>query len=167
MTDEELMESYKSGTLSSFNELYDRYRSKVMGYLIKKVKEEEREEVFQMVFGRLHEKKHLFDSSQPFAPWFFTLIRNVIIDHYRRDKVEYVELVSEFEPTQESSLEEKWENENVATEVLNEMEEDEAILLYRKFVDGLTYKELEKEFSAKSATLRKRISRLLKKLGSQ
>lgn len=167
MTDEELMESYKIGTISSFNELYDRYKQKVMGFLFKKVKEGEREEVFQLVFTRLHEKKHLYNSSQPFAPWFFTLIRNVIIDHYRRGRIEYVELNSSYEPFEGSDSEDRSDKETEASEVLNELKEDEAILLYRKFVDGLTYNELEKEFSTKSATLRKRISRLVKKLGSQ
>lgn len=161
MTDEELMENYKQGSVRAFEQLYERYHQKVMGFVAKKVSESEKEEVFQQVFVRLHQKKHLFDSTYPFAPWFFTLIRNVIVDHYRKEKVDYVELVEDL-PT-ESEQEEDITKEE-AHQVLSQLKEDEALLLYKKFVDGLSYKELEKELAVKSSALRKRVSRLLKSI---
>jgi RNA polymerase sigma-70 factor (ECF subfamily) len=159
MTDEELMENYKKGSVSAFEELYKRYHQKVMGFLGKKLAHEEvKEEVFQQVFTRLHQKKHLYDTSYPFAPWFFTLIRNVIIDHYRKEKVDYVELATEVESEEQNS--EAPDKEGV----LSDLDEKDAVLLYKKFVEGLSYKELEAELSAKSSALRKRVSRLIKKL---
>ncbi|MCR9204257.1 MAG: sigma-70 family RNA polymerase sigma factor [Halobacteriovoraceae bacterium] len=165
MSDEELMEKYIQGSVSAFEELYQRYHQKVMGFIAKKVKENDKEEVFQLVFVRLHQKKHLFDSQFPFAPWFFTLIRHVVIDHYRKEKVDYVELAQEPEFENDDSQEEEHREE--ANKILANLKDEEAILLYKKFVDGLTYKELERELKSSPSALRKRVSRLIKKIKGQ
>ena len=75
-TDEELMEEYKKGGEAAFNEIYLRYKKRVYGYLMKRVKAEQSDDLFQQVFSRLHEKRYLFKEGDPFAPWFFTLIKN-------------------------------------------------------------------------------------------
>ncbi len=156
--DEELMKNYQAGDMSSFDELYGRYKGKVYGFISSRVKEHSRDEIFQRVFTRLHQKKHLYKQEYPFAPWFYTLIRNVIIDFYRERKFEYIELNEEM----------MWEREDEIQEfdlsILESLDEKEALLLYQKFVEGLSYKELEDKLNIKSATLRKRISRLVKKL---
>lgn len=156
--DEELMKNYQAGDMSSFDELYGRYKDKVYGFISSRVKEHSRDEIFQRVFTRLHQKKHLYNQEYPFAPWFYTLIRNVIIDFYRERKFEYIELNEEM----------MWEREDEIQEfdlsILESLDEKEALLLYQKFVEGLSYKELEDKLNIKSATLRKRISRLVKKL---
>lgn len=151
-TDEELMLIYREGEAFAFEELYRRYRARVYGYLHKKVPGEEKDDVFQKIFLKLHQKRHLFNSDYPFAPWFFTLCRHVVIDHYRcsREVVSMDQVEDLTSPGSELDFQE-----------LPEMEADHFKLLYAKFVEGKGYKELEAEFSASSSALRKRVSRLL------
>jgi RNA polymerase sigma-70 factor (ECF subfamily) len=150
-TDEELMQAYQSGDEQAFNEIYLRYKNRVYGYLNKKVSEEKRDDMFQMIFVKLHEKKYLFNVEESFSPWFFTLIRNLIIDNYRKKTPEFEEITEK----QSSSIDK---------EESAEIDLTKHKLLYLKFVEGLSYKELEKEFNTSSSTLRKRISRLVNKI---
>jgi len=153
-TDEELMLTYREGDGGAFEELYRRYRSRVYGYLQNKVPTGERDDVFQKIFLKLHHKRFLYNQEYQFAPWFFTLCRHVIIDHYRLKKVD-LETLSE-----KLSLE---EHESIDKE-LPPMSDEQFKLLYMKFVEGRGYKELEVEFNSSASSLRKRVSRLLASL---
>ncbi len=151
-TDEELMLIYREGEGEAFEELYRRYRARVYGYLHKKVAAKERDDVFQKIFLKLHQKRHLFKCEYPFAPWFFTLCRHVVIDHYRSSK-ETLSL-DEYEQVHQA-------DESASDFDLPEMEAEQFKLLYQKFVEGKGYSELAQEFGASSSALRKRVSRIL------
>lgn len=164
-SDEDLMISIQQGSSEAFEALYRRFRSRVYGYLAKKVTGDDRDEVFQMVFLKLHEKSHLFRSDLPFTPWFFTLIRNTVIDFYRSQKIDYVALEGEaLEAFESSGNETKGFNLREGRPSLAALNIEDQQLLYEKFVEGHGYKELEVQFGMKAATLRKRVSRLIKKL---
>lgn len=152
------MNSYRAGDFTAFEKLYARHKGKVYGYIKGRVGEAHSDDVYQAVFARLHQKKHLFKSDYPFLPWFFTLIRNVIVDHHRREKIKYQPLPEEIGAEAESSLEE--------IEELKELNltEEQFKLLYMKFVEGKGYKELETEFDSSSSALRKQVSRVMQKL---
>lgn len=152
-TDEELMLNYREGEVDAFNELYRRYRARVYGYLFKKVKAGHKDDVFQKIFLKLHHKRYLYKAEYPFAPWFFTLCRHVVIDHYRTSK--------EALPLESIDLLESPEEQGGEFGDLPPMEAEQFRLLYAKFVEGKGYKELEQEFEASSSALRKRVSRLL------
>ncbi|MCF8058983.1 MAG: sigma-70 family RNA polymerase sigma factor [Bacteriovoracaceae bacterium] len=158
MTDEELMSNYQTGDLQAFEELYKRYKGKVSGFLYQRVNEPYREDVFQKVFTRLHHKKHLYKADYPFSPWFFTLIRNVVIDFYREKKEEHAEFDEMIHQEMDS------DDSQFDLSILSGLDEKDALLLYQKFVEGQSYEELENELNIKSATLRKRVSRIVKKL---
>lgn len=156
-SDEELMVIYVSGESSAFSELYRRYKNRVYGYLQGKIRPGELDDVFQKIFLKLHAKRHLFKEEYPFAPWFFTLCRHVIIDHYRLQKdLDFEELARELKA-------EEGELEGEAMKV-PQMDPEQYRLLYMKFVEGRGYKELEEEFQANASTLRKRVSRIISAL---
>ncbi len=83
MDDQKLMRLYQAGDESAFNRLYEKYSPKVYGYLCRKIRDDEVDDLYQKVWRTLHEKRGLF-SDQPFAAWFFVMIRNLLIDEYRR-----------------------------------------------------------------------------------
>ena len=157
-TDEELMLNYRAGQSEAFNELYRRYKKRVYGYLANKIPREQREDVFQQIFLKLHDKRYLYSDEYPFAPWFFTLCRHLIVDHYRKTGKEAQELAE-----LDLSLLGGSEAEDIEND-LPPMDEEQYRLLYLKFVEGRGYKELEAEFGSNASTLRKRVSRLLQTL---
>ena len=160
-TDEQLMQIYTEGDLSAFEELYKRYKNRVYGFLAKKItNSSQQDDVFQLVFMKLHQKKHLYNTEYSFSPWFFTLINNTIIDHYRKNKRNHDEI------DLDNYDEEVKHINNYDLEEINNLglDEKQYQLLYLKFVEGHGYKELEKEFNTSASALRKRVSRLLKSL---
>lgn len=161
-SDEVLMLDYCEGDSGCFDLLYRRYKTRVYAYITKRAPAHAVDDLFQQVFLKLHEKKHLYDSSYAFAPWFFTLCRHTIVDHLRKKS----EQAGQFESWEEDlhgskqALVDQGEADQNPMD-LPPMEAQAFALLYQKFVEGKGYKELEEEFKAKPATLRKRVERLL------
>src|SRR5437868_3329601 len=88
-TDEELMLAYQQGDSSAFNELYERYSGRVYSYLEGKVfNKNERDDLFQAVFLKLHKSRHLFDPAFQFAPWLFTICRTTVLDFIKASKAD-------------------------------------------------------------------------------
>lgn len=88
-TDEELMILYQKGTEEAFRLLYDRHSSKVLGFIMSKVRSEEKaHDIFQEVFVKIHKSKHLYNRSLPFLPWLFTITKNAIVDEMRKSAKE-------------------------------------------------------------------------------
>jgi len=84
------MNLYQRGDIEAFNFLYDKYKSLVYGYLHKRVdKRTEVDEIFQDVFLRLHHSRSQYKSEFPFEPWLFAVLRNSLIDRYRKKRKEY------------------------------------------------------------------------------
>jgi RNA polymerase sigma factor (sigma-70 family) len=85
MTDEELMQAYIQGDIESFRMLYQRHKDRVMGYLNARLKsQDEAEDVFQEVFSKLHIYRFKYKDSVPFLAWLFTIAKNTLIDHVRK-----------------------------------------------------------------------------------
>lgn len=84
-SDEDLMASYQQGRAAAFEELFDRYRDRVHGFLVQAVGDRERAaELFQETFLRLHDSRRRYDPGRPFAPWLFRIARNLVANELRR-----------------------------------------------------------------------------------
>jgi RNA polymerase sigma factor (sigma-70 family) len=157
ISDERLMNAYKLGEEEAFNALYSRYSSMVYGYARKRLNPSEVEDFYQSVWRHLHEKRELY-GDQPFAPWFFVLIRNLLVDEYRghgrRKKL------LEAEPYIFSNE----ENVRDINEILHHLPEETAILVRKYYIEGFDYEDLEKETGMSQNSLRKRLSRALQGL---
>lgn len=87
LTDENLMEEYQRGSEMAFTILYQKHSAKVYGFLLGKLRDRAfADDVFQATFLKLHQSRHKYDATFPFAPWLFTICRNVMIDGIRRKK---------------------------------------------------------------------------------
>ncbi len=81
------MKAYQVGNSAAFDILFDRHKSRVFGFLMKKLgKRFEAEEVFQAAFMKLHQSRRLYDPNFRFAPWLFTITQSVLKDHFRKNK---------------------------------------------------------------------------------
>lgn len=79
------MLAYTTGDMEAFELLYRRHKSRIFGFLVSKLKDQnEAEEVFQAVFTKLHVARNKYRLEVPFLPWVFTIARNALIDHIRR-----------------------------------------------------------------------------------
>jgi RNA polymerase sigma factor (sigma-70 family) len=156
-SDEQLMTAYQNGSEDAFNGLYSRYSSMVYGYARKRLKSSEADDFYQNVWRHLHEKKQLY-AGQPFAPWFFVLIRNLLIDDYRSAAR------SKKHVAMEANLNSKAEETRELNDMLKELPEETATLIRKYYLEGFEYEELAIETGMSQTGLRKRLSRALQGL---
>lgn len=159
-TDEQLMQEYQKGSEAAFNELYQKYSSLVYGFIKKRLRTSEVDDFYQKVWRQLHEKREIY-KDQPFAPWFFVMIRHLLIDEYRslgsKKRQELGdELLEKLYGASESSDE--------LSELLNKLAPDVRLLVEKYYLDGFSYEELEMETGLSQTNLRQRLSRAIRSL---
>lgn len=87
MTDEALVEAYRSGRSEAFEALVRRYRQELLHFLMRFVgKRAAAEDLFQETFLQVHLSIETFDPSRSFKPWLFTIGANKARDWLRRNK---------------------------------------------------------------------------------
>ena len=159
-TDEELMREYQSGSEEAFGLIYEKYHGMVFAFIKKRMRESEAEDLYQKVWRQLHEKRGLF-KDQPFAPWFFVMIRNLVIDEYRslgrRNSKEFQDQLLEKIYSQEASGHD-------LEEILATLPAETRNLVQKYYLDGTSYEDLEKETGLSQSNLRQRLSRTLRGL---
>lgn len=145
----------------AFNDLYARYQKQMGIYFAKQVKDADSAEDLKMVtFEKVHEKITSYDSNvSVFSTWMYTIARNVLIDHKRKDKFEVLSIdvlavkVSENHDGMEFQIagsglspeQEMVRDENIASirKAIESISNDKIrrIMTYR-FIDELSFKEI-------------------------
>ncbi len=161
MTDESLMYAYQKGSEEAFNRLYDKYSSMVFGFIRKRLRDSEAEDFYQKVWRQLHEKRELY-KGQPFLPWFFVIIRNLLVDEYRslgrkQERATGEELI-------ERLYEESLGTPEEVEEMLQKLPAESAELVRKYYLDEISYEELEKDTGLSQTNLRQRLSRAIRSL---
>lgn len=84
----DLILRHLAGDGDAFAELVDRYRSPVFSYLVRcSVALEDRDDLFQETFIRIHRAAGSYDPGRPLHPWLFTIVANTVRNHLRRQRV--------------------------------------------------------------------------------
>lgn len=88
-SDEQLMQFLRSNDTAAFNELYNRYSARLLHFFHRMLNGDEQtsQDFLQDIFLKIVEKPHLFDSTQNFCTWIFTIARNMCKNEYRKQDV--------------------------------------------------------------------------------
>src|SRR5690606_7527273 len=125
-------------------------------YIIKRMPREAAEDLFQDLFVKLVEKKDSW-RNQPFLLWFYVVLRNLVTDFHRSNRMEkkYLDKMG--------SAEEPILENNDFQELIGSMAlpPETVRLLTEFFKEGLSYRELAQRYEMTEVTLRKRMSRAL------
>lgn len=160
-SDEQLMREYQQGSERAFETLYVKYSPMVYAFIKRRLRESEAEDLYQKVWRQLHEKREVY-KDQPFAPWFFVMIRHLLIDEYRslgRRKVENPDELIEKIYSQETEPE--------VEDLLARLPDETRELVRKYYLEGISYEDLEKETGLSQTNLRQRLSRALRGLRKQ
>lgn len=167
-SDEELMTNYaRNDDFSSFEFIYHRYSGKVLGYLMSRIKDRDlSEEIHQSVFLKLHLVRSQYQAGLPFGPWFFTIVRTMMIDHLRKWKVQGRQRTwlnpEELEQIPDPQSEKKPEPDlEGLKKILTPTERKDIELRYEK---EWSFEQIARHLELSEAGVRKRISRALKKM---
>ena len=99
LLDEELMTRYVAGDERAFNLLMSRYQGKVYGYIFRHFYDEDKAtELFQDSFFKVIRAAHTYVPSRSFSTWLFTIVRNTIIDQFKKKKLKMWSLDAPLKP---------------------------------------------------------------------
>lgn len=90
IADEALMHQFQHGDAGAFETLYLRHKKSVYSYILRYTgSEQDTHELFQEVFIKIHKAAPTYEPTAKFMTWMFTIVRNLCIDHYRRQRLRH------------------------------------------------------------------------------
>ncbi|MDH4321507.1 MAG: RNA polymerase sigma factor [Desulfobulbaceae bacterium] len=162
----ELMMLYQGGDIDAFTCLYGRYKGKVYGYLRKRLhRSADADEIFQEVFLRLHHSRYRYKREFPFEPWLFTVLRNTLVDHYRKSQKEFANVSLEdldVPPAALHSNDRHSPDPLVAVDTKLPFQQRRAIEL--RFGKDFSFADIAAALDTTPANARQLVSRAIKKL---
>ncbi len=82
---EPTLRRFVQGHPGAFRLIFDAYYARILAYSQKIAKSStEAEEISQLVFIRLWEKRHLVDTKRPLEPYLYKITRNCAFDHLQK-----------------------------------------------------------------------------------
>lgn len=168
-SDEELIASYSRGEISGFDELYYRYSKRLFYFFFKATNNREKsEDLLQEVFYRIAKHHTVFNASNKFSTWIYTIANNLRKNSYRKSGIE---LDNETDPDElTDNRETTIENidkiltlEKLNTELMKLPEEHRLCFLLR-FREEFSVKETSEIMSCPEGTVKSRIYYTLNKI---
>lgn len=85
VSDQSLVNQYRSGNTAAFDRLYDRYRIPVFNYIYRQVKQQNiSEDIFQDVWLRVIGSIEQWKPGSSFSSWLYRIAHNRLVDYWRR-----------------------------------------------------------------------------------
>jgi RNA polymerase sigma-70 factor (ECF subfamily) len=164
-SDEELMESYKTGETIAFEVLYERHSGRVQGYLQKKLfSPKEAQDLLQEVFFKLHRSRHQYNGTLPFSPWLFSITRSIWLDHLKKKSLEDATEQGKLEALQPVVQVSRVSDAGIGQEILDRLPESQKEAVGLRVFDEATFEEIATRLSTSPENARQLVSRGLKRL---
>lgn len=155
LNDNELVQQFIEGDQASLEILIHRHKSRVYSYILLIVKNHElAEDVFQETFIKVIRslKRGKYVENGKFVSWVLRIAHNLIIDHFRKEKLQgtvsndSIEM-DIFNSTKfaEDTVEDHIINNQILSEVkelVKELPEDQQQVIYMRHYMGLSFREI-------------------------
>jgi RNA polymerase sigma factor (sigma-70 family) len=153
----------------AFAELYDRYESALVGYLLRRTGNIEvavdlASEVFATALGAAHRYRPA--PGRPAAAWLFTIAQNILRDSLRRGRVEArarrrigIREAVEYGEDELERIEALAGQTDWATRLLESLPEDQREAVRERVLGERSYGEIAGELRTSELVVRKRVSR--------
>lgn len=147
----------------AFEMLYQRTSPSLYNFLIKKSRQaEEAQDLLQKTYFKVHQSKELYSPKYKFEQWLFTIAKNLILDEWRK-KTRENKKVENFKAHEQMQM-----LGAVQVEEANmQLSESGRELLEMKYIDEHTYLEISNILNKTEASLRKMVSRIVKRLNQE
>ena len=155
LNDNELVQKFIEGDKTSLEILIYRHKNRVYSYILPIVKNQElAEDIFQETFIKVIRslKKGKYTENGKFISWVLRISHNLIIDHFRKEKLKGTVSKDSFETdlfNSQKFSEENVEDKMVKTQILFEVKElikelpdDQKQVIYMRHYLGLSFKEI-------------------------
>lgn len=157
VTDAMLIEKFRKGSLDAYEELIERYESKVYNLAMRFTRNhEDAEEVLQDVFTTLYQKLEGFQGKSAFSSWLYRIIVNAAFMKLRKRKQNNTISIEDLAPTVRQQQVEKEhslanrsdllsinkEMRDIIESALNRLPEQYRAVFVLRDVDGLSNQEV-------------------------
>lgn len=151
LSEKEIIRQIKKGNINFFEVLVNKYSNIVYYYTLARLKNSsDSEDVVQNAFIKAYKGIDGFDLKHAFYPWFFTIVKNEIIEFVRRNKT-HLELSEEIPAAEVQTDEFEYLVKGLKAEYKKVLE------LY--FRDGYSYDEIAKKLDRNINTVKTLIRR--------
>ncbi|OFZ31103.1 MAG: hypothetical protein A2622_00425 [Bdellovibrionales bacterium RIFCSPHIGHO2_01_FULL_40_29] len=162
-TDEDVMVLYQNGSEAAFQVLYSRHSGKVFSFLKKRILDPEKvNEIYQEVFIKMHNSKHLYNKTLPVLPWLFTITRTVMIDELRKTKPG--KHLGNFDFDQLPAVSPSSPGTTELVTLIDQLPEAQRIAMKLRYINDESFQEIAQTLETSPLNARQLISRGLKRL---
>ena len=183
-SDKDFVSFYIKGDESALTILIDKYRSRIFGFIISKVKNKEiAEDIFQETFIKVinNIRRGKYNEQGKFIVWVMTITHNLIMDYFRKQKKrKFLKSTDDFNVFDfinngELNVEQKLIKEQVLDHLkilINELPIEQKEILQMRYYSKMSFKEISEkcEISINTALGRMRyaiinLRKIIKKKG--
>lgn len=170
-SDNAVMHKVKAGDLDKMALLFERYHGSLYGFLFRMTKQKEAsEDMVQNVFFRMLKYRNSFTGNGEFTTWMYHLARNVLYDHFKKNKniAQQLDLKNiEDKIAEEEQADEKIHKREELKKLEKAMEkmdmEKRELLILCRF-QKLKYREIAEILNISEAAVKVRMHRALNEL---
>lgn len=175
LTDEELVTAHLQGRPGAFQDLYDRYRDRLVHFITRKTGDSDRaQDLVQEAFIRVTRHLHRFDTSKKFSTWVYTiasnLSKNELRNRSRSPLVLFQRLTNSWEddhrPLQfedsamkPDDLYRKRFLKRLVEETVKELPEHHQLVFRLRELEGKSYEEISEITGVNLGTVKSRLHR--------
>jgi RNA polymerase sigma factor (sigma-70 family) len=171
ITDNELMFQVKAGNLDRMGLLFERHHRPLFGFFWQMLKQKQlSEDLVQSVFMRMMNSRHTFTGSGRFEAWMYHIARNILKDHYRKDKrkgnhydLETAEANHDHNSIADQQLEKK-EELRLLSKAMDKLDADDKELLILCRLQELKYNEIAPLLNISEGAVKLRAFRAMNEL---
>lgn len=165
------MMQVKEGRTSCLGLLFERYHKKLYAFFFRLTRDADlSEDLAQTVFYRILKYRHTFVGKGAFAAWMFQLARNILADHWRKNKREgQRDDLKTIEDTAESSYgpaSDREEEVGLLQKAMLQLSDEKRELLELSKFQCLKHKEIADMTNSTENNVRVKIFRTIQELKS-
>jgi RNA polymerase sigma factor (sigma-70 family) len=167
MQENDIISKAQQGDLRAFEELVTLYKRRVFAFAYYYLKNKaDAEDVSQEVFWRVFNYIKKFDTDKKFFSWIYAIEMNVIKGSFKNKKNKIVEVSEDF--FEQISFNDNsllsTEDKIVLFNAIDKLEDDEKNLLFLKYMEDLSIKEIADAFELSEDNIKVKIFRAKEKL---
>lgn len=167
MDERETIIKAKNGDKSAFENLIQMYQKRAYSFVFAHVRnKEDAKDIVQDVFIRLYESLNRIDENRKFFSYFYRMVQNRIISHYRKRKPAGGSLDSE-----EAADIACWQNDDLGADekifllnALDQLPNEEKNIMILRYFEGLNDREIAENTGMTEENIRVKIHRAKKKM---
>ncbi len=169
LPDELLMQYICHADTFAFNELYNRYKDRLLYYFFRMLgnEKEKAQDFLQDIFYKIVEKPEMFDPKRKFSTWLFSIAYNMCKNEYRRMKVREIMITSDnndIYPEQDTDKTDKKEIINLIFKELEKLEEWHKTAFLLRYREGFCLEEISQVLDLPVGTIKSRLHYARKKI---